>query len=51
MTARGNDEQMSRARDLIIQSVIGASIIFLAYFITAFVIQRVGQAVFDPLFF
>ncbi|MFA7286047.1 MAG: pilin [Patescibacteria group bacterium] len=51
MTARGNEEQATKARELIIQSVIGATIIFLAYFITAFVVQRIGEAAFDPLFY
>ncbi|MFA5954201.1 MAG: pilin [Patescibacteria group bacterium] len=51
MTARGNEEQVNKARDLIIQSIIGAVIVFLAYFVTAFVVQRVGEAVFEPIFY
>ena len=37
MTAQGNDQQVTKAKDLLINSIIGIIIIFAAYAITAFV--------------
>lgn len=37
MTARGNDQQVEKAKNLIIQSIIGLIIILSAYAITAFI--------------
>jgi TRAP-type C4-dicarboxylate transport system permease small subunit len=51
MTARGNEEQVNKAQRIITESVIGVVVVFLAYFITAFVVQRVGETVFEPLRF
>jgi len=48
MLARGNEEQAEKARDTIKQAVIGVIIVFFAYFITAFVIQRLGESAFNP---
>ena len=38
MTASGNEEQVKKARDKIINGAIGAAIVFLAYIITAFIL-------------
>jgi lysylphosphatidylglycerol synthetase-like protein (DUF2156 family) len=40
MTARGNDQQVEKAKNLIIQSIIGLIIILSAYAITAFIGRR-----------
>lgn len=37
MTAQGNEQQVTKAKDLLINSIIGMIIIFAAYAITAFV--------------
>lgn len=37
MTAQGNDQQVTKAKELLINSIIGIIIIFAAYAITAFV--------------
>jgi len=37
MTAQGNDQQVTKAKDLLINSVIGIIIVFAAYAITAFI--------------
>lgn len=37
MTAQGNDQQVSKAKDLLINSIIGLIIIFAAYAITNFI--------------
>jgi len=37
MTAQGNDQQVTKAKDLLINSIIGIIIVFAAYAITAFV--------------
>lgn len=37
MTAQGNDQQVTKAKDMLINSVIGIIIIFAAYAITAYV--------------
>lgn len=44
MTARGNQEQVTKAKDLIIASVIGLIIILSAYAITAYVGQALTSA-------
>ena len=49
-SARGNEERVTYAQNLIRNSVIGVIIIFSAYFITAFVVGKIGEAVFEPLF-
>ena len=43
MTARGKDDQVERAREIIIASVIGLFIVVSAYAITAFVTGRLSQ--------
>jgi cytochrome bd-type quinol oxidase subunit 2 len=50
MTARGNEEQVGRAQRIIRDSIIGVIVVFLAYFVTAFVVVTIGEAVFEPLF-
>ncbi len=40
MTARGNDQQVEKAKNLIVQSFIGLIIILAAYAITAFIGER-----------
>jgi len=40
MTAAGNDEQVGEAKKMIIQAVVGLAIIFLAWVIAAFVIDK-----------
>lgn len=37
MTAQGNDQQVTKAKDLIVNSVIGIIIVFAAYAITSFI--------------
>ncbi len=37
MTAQGNDQQVTKAKDLLVNSIIGIIIVFAAYAITAFV--------------
>ncbi len=37
MTARGNDQQVEKAKDLIVAAIIGLIIVFAAYAITAFI--------------
>lgn len=49
-TARGNEERVTQAQNLIRNAVIGVIIIFSAYFITAFVVGKIGEATFEPLF-
>lgn len=48
--ARGNEEQVERAQNLIRDAVIGLIIILLSYFIAAFVVARIGEVIFDPAF-
>ena len=43
MTARGNEQQVEKAKDLIISAVIGLIIIFAAYAITMYLGQIFGQ--------
>jgi flagellar basal body-associated protein FliL len=43
MTARGNDQQVEKAKNLIIQSIIGLIIILSAYAITAFVGRKLTE--------
>lgn len=42
MTARGNETQVTKARDLITAAIIGLIIVLGAYAITYFVISRIG---------
>ena len=49
-SARGNEERVTQAQNLIRNAVIGVIIIFSAYFITAFVVGKIGEAMFEPLF-
>ena len=49
-SARGNEERATQAQNLIRNAVIGVIIIFSAYFITAFVVGKIGETVFEPLF-
>ncbi len=39
MTARGNEQQVERAKTLLVQSIIGLVIVFSAYAITRFIGQ------------
>lgn len=41
MTARGNDEQVSKAKNILSSSIIGLIILLMAYSISNFVIKRV----------
>lgn len=50
MTARGNEEQVGKAQNIIRESLIGVIVIFIAYFVTAFVVVTLSDAVFEPLF-
>ncbi len=43
MTARGNDENVSKAKDIISSSIIGLIILLMAYSITNFVVTRVME--------
>lgn len=43
MTARGNEEQIGRARDTIIAAIIGIVVVVGAYAVTSFVLQRLAQ--------
>ena len=42
MTARGNTDQISKAKDLITQAIVGVAVISAAWAITSFVISRIG---------
>ena len=44
MTARGDSDQVDKAKDIIRQAIIGLIIIFLAYAITGFVVNAVVNA-------
>lgn len=44
MTAQGNEEKVSKAKDIVQAAVIGLVITMSAYAITAFVTTKVGQA-------
>lgn len=50
MTARGNDEQVERARKYIANAVIGLIIVLMAYTLTIFVVQQLTSAVFESRF-
>lgn len=50
MTARGNDEQIDRARKYIANAIIGLIIVLMAYTITIFVVQQLSSAVFESRF-
>lgn len=45
-TARGNEQKVDTAKKLIFEATIGIIIIFGAYFLTAFVVQRLAIATF-----
>jgi VIT1/CCC1 family predicted Fe2+/Mn2+ transporter len=44
MTARGEEEPVSKAKDIIKQAIIGVIIVFLAYALTGFVISSITKA-------
>lgn len=44
MTARGDTDQVKKARDLIINAVLGLVIVFAAYAITYFVVEGIAGA-------
>ncbi len=44
MTARGNDEQVKKAKDLIVDGIIGFIIVIGAYAITVFIVSRLTTA-------
>ncbi|HTK60474.1 MAG TPA: hypothetical protein VL283_04730 [Candidatus Baltobacteraceae bacterium] len=44
MTARGEEEPVTKAKDIIRQSIIGIIIIFLAYALTGFIINAIVRA-------
>lgn len=44
MLARGNDQQVERARDLIMQAIIGLIIVLAAYAITAFIGEQLTSS-------
>jgi len=44
MTAGGNEEQVGDAKKMLIQSIIGLAVIFSAWIIASFVIDRLGRA-------
>jgi hypothetical protein len=50
MTARGNDEQVERARKYIANAIIGLIIVLMAYTVTIFVVQQLSSAVFESRF-
>ncbi len=43
MTAGGNEESIKSAKDMIIQGIAGLAIIFLAYAITTFVLEKLAD--------
>ncbi|MFH1522455.1 MAG: hypothetical protein ABIE43_01390 [Patescibacteria group bacterium] len=48
MTARGNEEQATKARNTITAAIIGLVIVLAAYAISYFVISRIGGASLGP---
>ena len=49
MIAQGREEEVKKAKEIIRNAIIGLGVVFLAYAISVFVIQRFGQATgFDP---
>ncbi len=44
MTARGDDEPVTKAKDIIRQAIIGLIIVFVAYALTGFIINAVLRA-------
>ncbi len=50
MTASGNDEQLGRAKKMIINATIGVVIVVAAYSITWFVMEKVIKVTTDPSF-
>ena len=49
MTARGNEEQVTQARDIITRAVIGFVVIVLSYAITNFVVDQIAGAASGPI--
>ena len=47
MTARGNDEQSKKARQVLTDSIIGVGIVVASYTITWFVVQALQRATFN----
>lgn len=47
MTAQGNDQQVTKAKNLLINSIIGLVIIFAAYAITAFIGNFVSNSLLE----
>ncbi|MCD4693872.1 pilin [bacterium] len=45
MTARGNEQQVEKAKKIIIESIIGVAVVLIAYAITAMVIYAIGDNV------
>jgi len=45
MTARGNEDQVKKARDLLVQAVIGLIIILSAYAIASYVISNIASTI------
>jgi len=45
MTARGNDEEVSKAKKITRETVIGLIIILLARLLTEFILSQIGEAV------
>lgn len=45
MTARGNEEKIKKARELITEAIIGVVVIMAAYALTRFIVGRFGGAV------
>jgi len=48
LTARGNEEQITKAKDLIKHSIIGMVIVFAAFMVSYFVVDRILMAVILP---
>jgi len=49
MMAQGREEEVKKAKEIIRNAIIGLGVVFLAYAISVFVIQRFGQATgFNP---
>lgn len=46
-TARGNEERATYAQNLIRNAIIGVIIIFSSFFITAFVVYKIGEVNFE----
>ncbi|MBU2575721.1 pilin, partial [Patescibacteria group bacterium] len=48
MTAAGNEEQVSEAKKMLVQAVIGLGVVFLAWAIASFVITNLQTATSAP---